>query len=1096
VSFDEALQLVRGRLDEFQTSGDPGVILSAESAAEAAALMQALRESGNQRIAEAYHALGWRAYLRYNELPRGEDQPELAIALAMLTPLAGASHMLPEPMLVVIGPSAEPTRQAGLAVGLLEYAQENDNALAVGEAIALLTKAVEATPADRPERREHASTLAAAHLLRFDRTGMVDDARLAVAFGEAALAATPEEDDARAYRLYNLRGAYEARFDYLGDIADLQRAIELGEQAIVALGSGPDRFRFLANLGSAYQARFESLGDAEDLQKAIDASTEAIAGTGQDSPQRPRMLSLLRSAYRARYTFGGQLEDLEMAIDLGEQAVAATGETRPERVRYLSNLGGMYSDRFKVTGVAADLARGIGLNEQALRAAPAKHSDRPAMLSNLSSKYRTKFERLGDPADLDRAITHGEQAVALTPPGHSSTSMRLSTLGASFMARYDLTGALPELDRGIELTERAWSGAPLTDSGRFIYAMNLSGAYGQRFERSGIRADLDRAVEFGEAAVQGAPPGHVERVPAIMNLASAYAERSDATARTARRSGPGTDLARAIELAEQALTEIPDGHRDRPGRMTMIGRLYQSRYNAEGGLENLERAVGLHEEAVAATPDDDPQLARMAGGLARAYSSWANTVFKGDIDEVKVRSVAAHAARAQASAPADRIYAGLATGFLATIMDDAETAVGAFDRAVALLPTVARGDLDRAEKEYRLSSHFGLAAETISAHLAAGDASGAVAAAEASRGVLLAAELASRNAPAGVSRPTEPEPPAGGTVVLLNFGITRRDAVIVEAGTEPRAIRLPDSNRFDDLRWAEEVIAATQAPPSLTGTLRRQRIVADVLRWLWDDVVAPVLAALPAQEEPHRLWWLPVGYLAAFPFHAAGYPGEAGALDRSVSSYLPTLRSLDQARRRPQATNRQQLTVSLTHTLGLPDIPGAAAEAADLHALYPAGLQLTDDNATAGKVLAGLADCTWAHFACHASADLAAPSQGGLHLHDRTLRLPEISELRLDGAELAFLSACSTAGIGSRHANESIHLASAFQLAGFRHVIASLWPLADSVAAAAARSFYRELPDRPDADAAAVTLRKVVLSLRETHPGRPDLWASLVHSGP
>ncbi|WP_157620818.1 CHAT domain-containing protein [Saccharothrix sp. NRRL B-16348] len=43
-------------------------------------------------------------------------------------------------------------------------------------------------------------------------------------------------------------------------------------------------------------------------------------------------------------------------------------------------------------------------------------------------------------------------------------------------------------------------------------------------------------------------------------------------------------------------------------------------------------------------------------------------------------------------------------------------------------------------------------------------------------------------------------------------------------------------------------------------------------------------------------------------------------------------------------------------------------------------------------------------------------------------------------------------------AEKSINLASAFHLAGFKHVIASLWPLNDAVAADAARHFYRELP--------------------------------------
>src|SRR6202035_3324414 len=131
-------------------------------------------------------------------------------------------------------------------------------------------------------------------------------------------------------------------------------------------------------------------------------------------------------------------------------------------------------------------------------------------------------------------------------------------------------------------------------------------------------------------------------------------------------------------------------------------------------------------------------------------------------------------------------------------------------------------------------------------------------------------------------------------------------------------------------------------------------------------------------------------------------------------------------------------------TPGLPDLPGTVAEATNLHAHHPGTPPLTDHQATTDHVLAALQEATWAHVACHAHADLAAPSQGGLHLHDGTLPIPDISRLHLTRAELAYLSACSTAARGPQHADESIHLAAAFHLAGFRHVIASLWPLADT----------------------------------------------------
>jgi hypothetical protein len=86
------------------------------------------------------------------------------------------------------------------------------------------------------------------------------------------------------------------------------------------------------------------------------------------------------------------------------------------------------------------------------------------------------------------------------------------------------------------------------------------------------------------------------------------------------------------------------------------------------------------------------------------------------------------------------------------------------------------------------------------------------------------------------------------------------------------------------------------------------------------------------------------------------------------------------------------------------------------------------------------------------------PSNNGLCLHDDTLPLPDIIRLHLADAELAYLSACSTAHGGTRLTDEALHLASAFQMAGYWHVIATLWPLSDHAAATAAAAFYDYLP--------------------------------------
>lgn len=324
--------------------------------------------------------------------------------------------------------------------------------------------------------------------------------------------------------------------------------------------------------------------------------------------------------------------------------------------------------------------------------------------------------------------------------------------------------------------------------------------------------------------------------------------------------------------------------------------------------------------------------------------------------------------------------------------------------------------------------------------------------------------------------------------MLVNASLQRSDAIVLTA-EEPIHVPLPDLRLADAERHAAALGEATRDAGSLTGELRGQRVLTEVLGWLWDTTVAPVLDVV----DQSRVWWLPTGVLGLLPLHAAGHPGRRGALDRVVSSYTPTLRALRTSRDRPVTTGRRQLVVALERTPGLPDLPATVAEAAGMPADLP---PLVDEHATIERVHAALSTASWAHFACHASTNPDAPSTGGLHLHDGVLSIADVSRLDLPDAELAYLSACSTRHTSYRHADESIHLASAFQIAGFRHVIASLWPLADSVAATAADRFYRAVSGAVSADGVAHTLHEITRELRAEHPNQPHLWASLVHSGP
>jgi CHAT domain-containing protein len=140
----------------------------------------------------------------------------------------------------------------------------------------------------------------------------------------------------------------------------------------------------------------------------------------------------------------------------------------------------------------------------------------------------------------------------------------------------------------------------------------------------------------------------------------------------------------------------------------------------------------------------------------------------------------------------------------------------------------------------------------------------------------------------------------------------------------------------------------------------------------------------------------------------------------------------------------------------------------------------------------------WAHFACHAQSDLKNPSASHLLLvdhQDRPLTVQDLTGLQLQHAELAFLSACTTARTGTAMPDEPIHLAAACQLAGYRHVIASLWPISDPDTVGVAKSFYTTITET-SVNQAAAALHRATCDLRARHRQQPSIWAPYTHTGP
>lgn len=348
---------------------------------------------------------------------------------------------------------------------------------------------------------------------------------------------------------------------------------------------------------------------------------------------------------------------------------------------------------------------------------------------------------------------------------------------------------------------------------------------------------------------------------------------------------------------------------------------------------------------------------------------------------------------------------------------------------------------------------------------------------------------------------------AQGPVVIVNISQYRCDALII-SGDQLSLVPLAAVTAQAVAEQVQNLLDRTDAAA--------RAAVEEVLEWTWDHIVEPVFTNLgltepaPPGEEPH-VWWCATGLTAFLPLHAAGdqrkngQPG-ADALDLAVSSYTPTLRTLLQLRERqpgPAGADSGLLIVAMPETPGQNDLAGTEREAAYLAGRISSHTLLKGPSATCDAVTQALPMHRWAHFSCHGSQDLLAPDRGALHLHDGPLTIPQIMRLQLPSPALAYLSACDTSRGGTGIPDEAITLATTLQIAGYQHVVATLWQISGLTATDVAQRVYDQIITEQDgvthidAARAAAALRAAVRTIRDESPELPALyWASFIHTGP
>ncbi|MFL6117865.1 MAG: CHAT domain-containing protein [Catenulispora sp.] len=1013
------------------------------------------------------------------------------------------------------------------AAHLLREHERTGSVLDLREAVVLLRSAVDVLREPGEERSRYLTNLCIATRRLFEETGDLGLLREAVAAGRESMVLTAEGHDWYGRKLANFGDALVRLYERSRDLGALAEADEVLVRA--ARGStGRIRGIILGNVTVVKRHLGVEYEDKDQLRAAIAAGQEGIAllesGSGSGAASAAGVWSNVGMAYRALFQMTGDISVLRDAVDSSRTALGLLAGADPIRPGREHNLGIALRHLYEETGDLAVLGQAIEAHRAAIVGKPADGPFEAMCATALSSALYRRFQAFGDSGDLNETIVIARRAVGSTPPNHRRLALRLVVLGTALLARHV---------RGRRPGDLAEASAQARDAVRVAHATHPDHADAlalltNTLHRAAVATRdaslLDDAVFQARRAVLVTPDDFADAGAHLMNLGTTLLAKHELT-------GDSELLREAVSVIRQARLRTPGSHSRRPNRLltmgTALGRAALSDHDDLAGSE-AHAAFG-EASAPTAPPAIRVRACQADARLAAVSGEWKSATRRyGEAIELLPQTAPRHLARIDREYQLSEVagLVGEAAGAALHAGSPRRAAV-LFEhgRGVILNEDVgARGSLAAlrkvdgplADEFVRIRSLLNVS-ETDSVDLP-GAAARRGKLAEQWRAIVadIQALPPMRDFLSPLTYRALKAQAQAGPLIFLNAGPFRSDALVVTADGGPLVVPLPGATPSAVQLAVTRFLEAVDAEPP------DQDVMLEILAWSWDAIAEPVLAALgitgSAERKP-RVWWCPAGILSLLPLHAAGRhggPGRATVMDRVVSSSLPTVRALAHARR-PRAPRSDPdqgaetaasvavpgrcLVVAMPQTRDAVDalgVPGAEREARVIEHRFPGRTSvLAGPAATFEAVARELPNAAWAHFACHAIGHPDDPSAGRLVLHDhadRPMTVADIARLDLDRAELAFLSACSTARPGIRLVDEAIHLASAFHLIGYRHVIGTLWPINDGIAVRFAGDVYDRLSKAPDTPVARA-VHRATMRLRDRVPDHPSAWAAHVHSG-
>jgi len=894
-----------------------------------------------------------------------------------------------------------------------------------------------------------------------------------------------------------------------------EEALRFAERAVALREDLPDELALSGSLEHLAAAYVEASRIDAARAPALRALGIRERNLGPEHPLVARALYQIGRVLELSGEFPEALEIHERALRIRERTLAPDD---PSLADSLNSIGNLHIVRRELDVAQRCHERALAIREKAFGP---EDSSVAKSLSNLALISRMR-------GDYARALSLNERVLALTTaasgPAHWTVAYAMFNEALTLDAMGGYERARELLEQAIRIDERSgasnWESAvarTLTAAARVsLHVGDLPGA----------RASAERALAILERV---AGPDSIDLARGLERLAEVLAAQGETTAALAV-------YARALPIEEKRL-----GKRNRRVAMLCLGlaRAHLSRSDPASASRWIARARSIVDGPGRENDPDFEEIlietSRLEEQRSHPKAALATALRAAELAARHWRRVA-RALTEQEALDYQAVQQRAISEALGILMR--HRGVGAFDRTWDAVIRARAVTLDEIRTR-RPSAWIGSAGpdvgpawerlETASRRLA--NLVGAEPRTEDLRVAIAEREIAERDLAALSSRFRREQDWERSGLAEVRRRIRRDAALLAFVRVRgPRSDRYAgfvlqgDSGvvRFRSLGSGAAIDAlvdrwwtlARTPPRDLEEAVECSRVGAELRRVVWDPFVRDF-------GEAHEVLVVPDGSL-----HSVNLLALPAADGRFLVETAPTVAYLGAERDllRPQAPPGRGLlvvggpdfdagpsAVAGASRVPFPALPGAREEAREVRSLWlgrGAAVLAVGAAASAPRFLEEAPGKLVIHIATHAYAPQPSAYRGswrdsGLALSGANrgdgglLAYDEIAGLDLGGVEWVVLSGCGTALGSIRNEEGVLGIRRAFQIAGARTLILSLWPVEDQWA----REWARHLYDSPVTPfGAAQAVRRASLELLQTLRSagitpHPALWGAFVAVG-